>query len=143
MPAPRRGNLFIEDSALAKYLQLFLEKSSVEQQIKMEEDIFKFGYTVISKRYRSMARIAEEYPPFFEHYDAYAKKVHKIYTSEGWNFFKGEAAKEGLISLPYTQMDTNPNARLHQIVKLFFFCAQSASYSCPLAMTDGAAFTLR
>mmetsp|Transcript_47340 Transcript_47340/g.34632 ORF Transcript_47340/g.34632 Transcript_47340/m.34632 type:complete len:90 (+) Transcript_47340:189-458(+) len=87
----------------------------------MEEDIVKFGYTAISKKYKQMARKAEEYPPFFEDYDAYAKRVNKIYTSEGWQFFKGEAAKEGLISLPYTKMEENPNARLHQVVKLMFF----------------------
>ena len=39
--------------------------------------------------------------------------------------------------------DYNPNARLHQIVKLMLFQPSGGMVSCPLAMTDGAAFTLR
>jgi alkylation response protein AidB-like acyl-CoA dehydrogenase len=60
---------------------------------------------------------------------------------------KKEAAIEELISLPYKKdeksIDYNPNARLHQIVKLMLFQPSGAMVSCPLAMTDGAAFTLR
>ena len=39
--------------------------------------------------------------------------------------------------------DYNPNARMHQIVKLMLFQPSGGMVSCPLAMTDGAAFTLR
>ncbi len=61
---------------------------------------------------------------------------------------KKEAAIEKLISLPYTNCnetdpDYNPNARLHQLIKLMLFSPNSGLVSCPLAMTDGAAFTLR
>ena len=38
--------------------------------------------------------------------------------------------------------DFNPNARIHQITKLMLFVPSSGMVSCPLAMTDGAAFTL-
>ena len=33
----------------------------------------------------------------------------------------------------------NPHSRLHQMAKLFLFAPSSGLYSCPLAMTDGAA----
>jgi hypothetical protein len=54
---------------------------------------------------------------------------------------KKEAAIEGLTHLPYK--DNNPNSRIWQIVKLMLFQPSGAMVSCPLAMTDGAAFTLR
>ena len=34
-------------------------------------------------------------------------------------------------------------SRLHQIAKLYLFSASSGLYSCPLAMTDGAAKILK
>ena len=30
-------------------------------------------------------------------------------------------------------------SRLHQMVRLYLYCPSSGLYSCPLAMTDGAA----
>eukprot|EP01119_Soliformovum_irregulare_P016668 TRINITY_DN4863_c0_g1_i2.p1 TRINITY_DN4863_c0_g1~~TRINITY_DN4863_c0_g1_i2.p1 ORF type:complete len:487 (+),score=136.83 TRINITY_DN4863_c0_g1_i2:336-1796(+) len=46
---------------------------------------------------------------------------------------------KGLISLGYQRDKYGPYARLYQHVKLYLFNPSSAIYSCPLAMTDGAA----
>ncbi len=92
---------------------------------------------------------AEDNKTVLEQFDAWGKRIDKLHTSEGWRFFKREAAIEGLTSLPYKQnkastsnADYNPNARIHQIVKLMLFQPSGGMVSCPLAMTDGAAFTL-
>ena len=109
----------------------------------MENDLIRFGAKVCSKEYLEMSAQAEDNKPTLEQFDAWGKRQDKLTTSEGWRYLKREAAIEGLTHLPYHTMDANPNARLHQIVKLMMFQPSSAMVSCPLAMTDGAAFTLR
>lgn len=112
----------------------------------MENDLIRFGAKVASKEYLEMSANAEDNKTVHEQFDAWGKRVDKLHTSEGWRFFKREAAIEELTYLPYRQdlksPEYNPNARLHQIVKLMLFQPSGGMVSCPLAMTDGAAFTL-
>ncbi len=42
------------------YLPLFYESSTVQQRIKMEEDLARFGGLVTSKEYLKMAANAED-----------------------------------------------------------------------------------
>ena len=114
----------------------------------MENDINQFGMKVASREYLDMSKNAEMYHPTLEQYDGYGRRIDKLHTSEGWRFMKKEAAKERLIQIPYKNSiegdsDYNPNASLHQVVTLYLFGPVSALVSCPLAMTDGAAFTIR
>ena len=51
-------------------------------------------------------------------------------------------ALERLIWIPYDEHSTLLCKRIYQITKLFLFNASSGMVSCPLAMTDGAAYIL-
>ena len=55
--------------------------------------------------------------------------------------FQAVSAEEGLIATAYERRG-DVYSRLHQMVKLFMFSPVSGLYSCPLAMTDGAAKTI-
>ena len=69
-----------------------------------------------------------------------------MHTSPSWKFYKGESARNGLIATAYSRDMSNKNDesdRLVQITKLHLFAASSALFSCPLAMTDGAATVIR
>src|SRR5690606_37086585 len=48
------------------------------------------------------------------------------------------SAEEGLVALPYEQTH-GAFSRVHQFSKLLMYVPASGMYSCPLAMTDGAA----
>ena len=50
------------------------------------------------------------------------------------------SAKEGIIATAYDNRFGEYD-RLYQIVKLYLYAPVSGLYSCPLAMTDGAAKT--
>lgn len=98
----------------------------MEQRILMENDLIRFGLKVASKEYLAMNANAEDSKPWLEQFDAWGSRIDRLHTSEGWRFLKNEAATEQLIHLPYHLMDKskpdyNPNARLHQIVKLMMF----------------------
>lgn len=61
-------------------------------------------------------------------------------TCQAWKDLKKVSAEEGLIATAY-EGKYGPYDRLYQMVKLFLFSPISGLYSCPLAMTDGAAKT--
>ena len=67
----------------------------------MLEDLDQFGTKVASREYLDMANNAELRSPILKQFDAYGNRVDKILTTEGWRFFKKEAAIEGLISIAY------------------------------------------
>jgi hypothetical protein len=96
------GNQYVEDMALQTYLPLFLRKgTTVEQRIRMENDLIRFGAKCGSREYLDMNANAEDNKTVLEQFDAWGKRVDKLHTSEGWRFFKREAAIEELTSLPY------------------------------------------
>lgn len=63
-------------------------------------------------------------------------------TCESWSKLKGLSAKEGLVAMAY-ERKYGEASRLIQMVKNYLFYPSSGLYSCPLAMTDGAAKTLQ
>lgn len=94
-PGPRLGNQYVEDVALQTYLPLFLAKdTTVEQRIKMENDLVRFGAKVGSKEYLEMGNLAEDVKPWLVQFDAWGKRIDKLYTGEGWKYMKKEAAIE-------------------------------------------------
>ena len=52
------------------------------------------------------------------------------------------SAEEGLVAIPYSGEHAE-YGRLYQVAKLYMFAPASGLFSCPLAMTDGAAATLQ
>ncbi len=96
------GNQYVEDLALTNYLPHFLHKDTkVEQRIRMENDLIRFGAKVASKEYLEMSAKAEDNKTVHEQFDAWGKRVDRLHTSEGWRYFKKEAAIEELTALPY------------------------------------------
>jgi hypothetical protein len=55
---------------------------------------------------------------------------------------KNISATEGLIAIPY-ENKFSIYSRLYQILKLYLYAPSSGMFSCPLAMTDGAAVTIQ
>lgn len=135
---PELGNQYLEDSTLRSYINVLIPPSVVNA---IEKDLTEFGEKVASE-YLENAYDAERNQPVLEKYDILGKLVDKIHTTEGWRFFKGQAAKEGLISIPYENQYAQ-FSRIYQAIKLYLFAPSSGLFSCPLAMTDGAAFTIR
>ena len=62
-------------------------------------------------------------------------------TCEAWKEQKRVSAREGLVAIPYERREGR-FSRIYQTVKLYLYGPASGLYSCPLAMTDGAAKTL-
>ncbi|KAJ7353915.1 hypothetical protein OS493_031361 [Desmophyllum pertusum] len=132
--APRLGNQFSGDLFLQSYLKRILP-SEVLQEIR--PDLDHFGHRVATD-INSMGRECELQPPKLEHFDAWGQRVDNIQACQGWQQLHDVSAEEGLISIPY-ERKYGQWSRIYQAAKLFMFSPSSGLYSCPLAMTDGAA----
>jgi alkylation response protein AidB-like acyl-CoA dehydrogenase len=85
-----------------------------------------------------MADEAEQNPPVLNQFDPWGKRIDEIKTSKGWQQLDRVSAEEKLVALGY-QRPYGAASRIVQFTKIMLFHPSSAFYSCPLAMTDGAA----
>jgi hypothetical protein len=107
---------------------------------EIEGDLKQFGGRVANDLYKLNIE-AERNPPRLENYDAWGNRVDKLITCEAWREMKKVSATEGLVAIPY-ERKFSIYSRLYQTLKLYLFSPSSGLYSCPLAMTDGAARTI-
>ena len=79
--------------------------------------------------------------PVLTQWDAWGKRVDRIEVSPLWRRAAGIAAERGLIAIAYERAH-GALSRVHQMALAYLFDPSTDVYTCPLAMTDGAAKTL-
>lgn len=84
---------------------------------------------------------AEAMPPRHVPYDPWGHRVDRIEVADGWRRLERIAVEEGLVALAYERAH-GPWSRVHQMARLYLYAPSSAIFSCPLAMSDGAARAL-
>ncbi|KAG8596626.1 hypothetical protein GDO81_001997 [Engystomops pustulosus] len=131
---PRLGNQFLEDSILQSYLRRHLPPVVLKEA---SQDLGRFGQRIVDEL-DTLGRECELSPPHLEHYDAWGRRVDRIITCPAWKKMKEVSAEEGLVAAAYERKFSSWS-RLIQIVKLYLYTPSSGYFSCPLAMTDGAA----
>jgi acyl-CoA dehydrogenase len=88
---------------------------------------------------------AEANPPLLHRYDAWGRRVDRIDTSAGWRTLRDAAVRHALVALPYdpaARARLGAGARVLQHALLHVYGPESATFTCPVAMTDGAAALL-
>jgi alkylation response protein AidB-like acyl-CoA dehydrogenase len=131
---PKLNNEFTDDVFLQDYLKTFLPEKMLQE---IQPDLEQFGKNVATT-YIDWAREAETNPPQLIQFNAWGKRVDEIKVSQGWLNLEKVAATEGLVAIGYERKYAE-HSRLYQFTKLYLYTASSAIYTCPLAMTDGAA----
>jgi alkylation response protein AidB-like acyl-CoA dehydrogenase len=79
--------------------------------------------------------------PVLTQWDAWGSRIDRIEVTPLWQRAATLAAKFGLIAIPYERAHGR-HSRIHQFAAVFLFHPSTDVYTCPLAMTDGAARTL-
>jgi hypothetical protein len=108
---------------------------------EIEGDLREFGHKVATKL-QTLHLECEKYPPQLEPFDAWGNRVDRLITCDAWKQMKRVSAQEGLIAIPY-ENKFSIYSRLYQIYKLYMFNPSGGLFGCPLAMTDGAARTIK
>ncbi len=80
--------------------------------------------------------------PVLTQWDAWGKRVDRIDVSPLWREAQVLAARHGMVAAGY-EAKHGAAARTHQFAIVHVLGPSLDVYSCPLAMTDGAAATLR
>ncbi|XP_076006967.1 acyl-CoA dehydrogenase family member 11 [Genypterus blacodes] len=128
---PVLKNPFLEDGLLRGYLSRHLPQEAVTS------DLCAFGERMANE-VDGWGRECEVTPPRLVHFDAWGHRVDHIVTSQAWKQMKYISAREGLVAIGY-ERPFGEWSRVYQMSKLYLFSPSSGLYTCPLAMTDGAA----
>lgn len=134
---PRLSNTFDADPALSERLERLLPGELAERLRPAWQALGEAAAGPLLE----LARQAEAEPPRHVPYDAWGRRVDEVRCSPAWTELHAQAAHWGLTAIPY-EGRLGSYARLHQFALLLLYAPSSAIYSCPLAMTDGAARTL-
>lgn len=134
---PRLGNQYDDDSLLQTYLARTwpeeLRRSLKDELREMGELGGKYFYA-----FQLRDRLNE---PVLTQWDPWGQRVDQIEVSPLWREAEQLAARKGLVAVAYEQKSAE-HSRVHQFVLNYLVQPSLDVYSCPLAMTDGAARTL-
>ena len=133
---PRLGNQYDDDRVLRSFLRRYLTPHVLADA---EPGLRRLGGRAAGEMIE-LAREAEGAPPVHVPFDPWGRRVDEIRVSPAWRALHRIAAEEGIVATAYERM--HEEARLHQFALLYLYHPSSAIYSCPLAMTDGAARVL-
>ncbi len=131
---PRLGNQYDDDALLQAYLRWRLPAN---MRAEIEPDLRRLGHRVVTDIF-ALGESAEASPPRHVPYDAWGRRVDRIDTSDAWRELDRISAREGIVAIGYERAH-GAHSRIDQFARLYLFAPSSALYSCPLAMTDGAA----
>ena len=132
--APKFGHPFQDDKSLQSLLRRLLPEKYYSE---VEQDLLRFGSRVVNEM-EPLSAEAERVIPVHIPYDPWGKRIDEIKVSDSWNQLHEIAAEEGIVAAGYERTQ-GEFSRLYQFAKLYLYHPSSAIYSCPLAMTDGAA----
>ncbi|ABX06041.1 MAG TPA: acyl-CoA dehydrogenase [Herpetosiphon sp.] len=136
-PAPQLGNQYSDDRLLQLYLRRRLP-ADVLSQIKPA--LQTIGDLAGNELYQlQLADRLNE--PQLTQWDAWGERIDQIVLTPLWQRAEQIAASYGLIATAYEQT-FHEYSRTCQFALAYLFHPSSDVYSCPLAMTDGAARTL-
>ena len=131
---PRLGNQYDDDTLLRAYLRWRLPPGILDE---VEPGLRRLGERAVTDL-PPLADDAEANPPRLVSHDAWGRRIDEIRVAAGWRALDRVSAEEGLVATAYERRH-GALSRVHQMALLYLFHPSSATYSCPLAMTDGAA----
>lgn len=135
--APRLGNQYRDDSFLRGYLRRKLPEDMLAQ---IEAELHEMGGLAGQELYELQLQDRLNEPELLQ-WDAWGNRVDRIKVTPLWDRVAVVAARSGLIAIPYERVHGR-FSRIHQFALVYLFHPSSDVYTCPLAMTDGAARTL-
>jgi len=134
---PELGNQYTADRALRSYLARVLHADLLAE---IEPGLTAMGELAGGELYRfQLADRLNE--PVLTQWDAWGNRVDHIEVSPLWRVAERIAAEQGLVATAYERQH-GQYSRVHQFALAYLFTPSTDLYSCPLAMTDGAARAL-
>jgi alkylation response protein AidB-like acyl-CoA dehydrogenase len=134
---PALGNQYSTDRVLRSYLRRALPPDVL---LTIEPSLETLGELAGGRLYEMQLadRVNE---PSLVQWDAWGRRVDRIEVSPLWKEAARIAAEQGVVATAYERAH-GELSRVHQFALAYLFDPSTDVYTCPLAMTDGAAKTL-
>jgi acyl-CoA dehydrogenase len=133
---PRLGNQYDDD----RLLRALVRREFPDETAEVEEELRDLGGLAGGELYeQQLQELALE--PELLRWDPWGRRVDRVRLTPLWERAERLAAERGLVATAY-EGRYGARARLLQFAKAYLFHASTDVYTCPLAMTDGAARTL-
>ncbi|WP_437596499.1 acyl-CoA dehydrogenase family protein [Sorangium sp. So ce590] len=134
---PSLGNQYDDDRVLRSYLARVLPR---EVAASITPSLREMGELAGGRLYRlQLADRPNE--PKLTSWDAWGKRVDQVEVTQLWKEAARIACEHGVVATAYERAH-GALSRVHQFALAYLFDASSDVYTCPLAMTDGAARAL-
>ncbi len=134
---PSLGNLYTSDRALRSYLSRALPDDvmrAVEPELAEMGELSGGFFWELDRRYRGTE-------PRLVQWDPWGNRIDAIEITPVWEAAARVAAEKGVVATAYERKH-GELSRIHQYALAYLFDGSTEVYTCPLAMTDGAAKTL-
>lgn len=134
---PSLGNQYEDDRVLRSYLARVLPETMLGE---IEPALREMGELASGRLYQMQLadRLNE---PTLTQWDAWGNRIDQVEVTPLWREAERIAVDYGLVATAYEQRHGSLS-RVHQCALAYLFTPSTDIYSCPLAMTDGAARTL-
>lgn len=134
---PSLGNQYDDDRVLRSYLARTLPVGVLNE---IEDSLRELGRLAGGDLYQlQLADRLNE--PVLTQWDAWGNRVDRVELTALWRIAEKVAVEHGIVATAYGQKHGSLS-RIHQCALAYLFTPSTDIYSCPLAMTDGAARTL-
>src|SRR5689334_11276994 len=132
---PQLGNQFDDDPLLPSWIERSLGPAAAE----ISGELRALGDLAVEYYGKQLADRENE--PVLTQWDAWGQRIDRIEVSPLWREAQVLAARHGMVAAGYEPRH-GAHARTHQFAIVHVLGPSLDVYSCPLAMTDGAARTL-
>jgi alkylation response protein AidB-like acyl-CoA dehydrogenase len=135
--APELGNQYRDDPLLAGWLRRALPEDVLGA---LRPELDELGALAGGELYRlQLADRLNE--PRLVQWDPWGNRIDRLEVTPLWREAERLTVKHGIVATAYERA-LGRHARIAQFAKVYLFHPSTDVYSCPLAMTDGAARTL-
>ncbi|AGP32686.1 acyl-CoA dehydrogenase family protein [Sorangium cellulosum] len=134
---PSLGNQYDDDRVLRSYLARVLPR---EVAASITPSLREMGELAGGRLYRLQLADRENEPELTS-WDPWGKRVDRVEVTQLWKEAARIACEHGVVATAYERAH-GAFSRVHQFALAYLFDASSDVYTCPLAMTDGAARAL-
>jgi alkylation response protein AidB-like acyl-CoA dehydrogenase len=134
---PELGNQYDDDRVLRSYVRRTLPADVLTG---IESELHAMGQLAGVELYREQLRDRLNEPRLVQ-WDAWGTRVDHIEVTPLWRKAERIAAEHGVIAAAYERKH-GAYSRVHQFSLAYLFTPSTDLYSCPLAMSDGAAAAL-
>jgi len=133
---PELGNQYLDDDVLRRYLRNALPADVLT---RIEPELSEIGELAGELHRDELATRNDQ--PVLTQWNAWGKRVDHIEVTPLWKKAQRITAERGLIATAYEKKSAE-YSRIHMFAMNYLIDNSWHVYSCPLAMTDGAAKTL-